>query len=82
LNPKDTYVYKSRGNEYLRLGKYNEAIIDCNKAIELNPEYAILYYIRASLYSLIGNSKRAPSVLAEYLWKSSNDGVNHLFRGT
>ena len=43
----------------IMLGKYNEAIIDLNKAIELNPKFANSHYHRARSYSMLGNIKSA-----------------------
>ena len=36
-------AYKNRGNAYLDKGKYNKAISDYTKAIEINPKYAYLF---------------------------------------
>ena len=38
--------YKDRGNSKYKLTRYEEAILDYDKAIELDPSYAVAYYNR------------------------------------
>ncbi|KQC08076.1 MAG: hypothetical protein APR62_05440 [Smithella sp. SDB] len=57
----DTYVNK--GNSYAQNGEYTKAIIDYNKAIELNYKHAPAYYLRGVAY---GNLKNYAKETADY----------------
>jgi tetratricopeptide (TPR) repeat protein len=51
LDPSNSIAYCFRGMDYDRLGKYDLAIADLTKAIQLEPtKYAILYYRRGGVY--------------------------------
>ncbi len=50
LNDADAYL--NRGIVYQRKGQYDQAISDYNKALEINPRYALAYYNRAERVSL------------------------------
>lgn len=50
-NPNDVKLYLSRAAQFSKLQKYDEAIADYTKAIELNPT-AKTYYLRAMCYIL------------------------------
>jgi len=49
----------NRGNAYICLGNYQQAIDDYGRAIEQKPDYAASYYNRAVAYSKMGNGKLA-----------------------
>ena len=38
------------GADYLEKGQYDHAISDFDKAIEINPKFALAYYIRGRSY--------------------------------
>jgi tetratricopeptide (TPR) repeat protein len=46
-NSNDAAAYVKRGNAYDEKGNSNQAILDYNKAIELNPKNSSAYYNRA-----------------------------------
>ncbi len=46
---------------YNKLGDNTKALSDYNKAIELSPTMAILYYNRGLIYREIGESEKAQS---------------------
>ena len=50
-------AYES-GTEYLERGQYNQAIVDFDEAILLDPQYAIAYYKRGIVYVGLGQSER------------------------
>ena len=43
INPWYDWAYSNRGGVYIVKGQYDKAISDCNKAIEINPRYAMAY---------------------------------------
>jgi len=49
----------TRGNIYRELGRYNEAMADTERAIELNPEYYFAYYSRGLLYEELGKARKS-----------------------
>jgi len=50
MNPNDILAYNNRGNSYLSMGKYDQAISDFNKAMEIKPRDALAYYLRGKAY--------------------------------
>ena len=56
---RDYYSYFQRGNVRLVTKKYEGAIEDYNKAIELKPDYAPIYSFRGYAYELNGKVDRA-----------------------
>ena len=55
--------YGERGSAYGRLGRFDEAITDLTKGIELNPRYAFAYLIRAQIYEKKNDRDKA---IADY----------------
>jgi tetratricopeptide (TPR) repeat protein len=51
--------YTKRGTMYSKEGNYQEAIKAYDKAIEVNPSYAIAYYNRSVAYTKTGQYERA-----------------------
>jgi tetratricopeptide (TPR) repeat protein len=62
-NKPDAYgverIYNNRGNELLKLKRYNEAMIDFNKAIALYPNFEIAYINRATTFYFLGRYQEA-----------------------
>jgi len=54
LSLEDDEVYWKRGNEYREKGQYDKAILDYNKAIEINPKYVDAYKERGIAYGRKG----------------------------
>jgi hypothetical protein len=52
-------IYNNRGNELLKLKRYNEAMIDFNKAIALYPNFEITYINRATTFYFLGQYQEA-----------------------
>src|SRR6202011_4653155 len=46
IDPKADDAYATRGELYRRDGRFDEAIADCDRAIELNFAYAFAYVVR------------------------------------
>jgi Tfp pilus assembly protein PilF len=52
-------AYLNRGNAYKDLGNYSQAIVDYDKAIELDRTIAEAYFRRGNAYIALGNEKQA-----------------------
>ena len=50
LNLEDASTCLDRGNAYYKKSQYDRAISDYNKAIEINPKYALVYNNRGLAY--------------------------------
>jgi len=48
---KPELAHTNQGTTYSKKGKYNEAIREYDKAIEINPSYALAYYNRSVAYT-------------------------------
>ena len=56
---KSTDAYYIRGRSYMGVGKYNEAVADLNKVIEVAPGFVIPYVDRANAYMALQDYKKA-----------------------
>jgi tetratricopeptide (TPR) repeat protein len=56
---KKTVDYFNEGEQFFAAGKYEEAIVNYNKAIELDPQYAVAYYNRGNAYHKLGQDVEA-----------------------
>jgi tetratricopeptide (TPR) repeat protein len=56
---KPELTHTNQGTTYSKKGKYKEAIQEYDKAIEINPSYAIAYYNRSVAYTKTGQYDRA-----------------------
>ena len=52
-------VYKARGDVYIKLAQYDNAIADYSKIVELKPDKADSYYDRGKIYVQTKNYKKA-----------------------
>jgi tetratricopeptide (TPR) repeat protein/S1-C subfamily serine protease len=53
----EAYVYSNRGNTKSALGNKQEALIDYDRAISINPKYAVAYNGRGLVKSALGNKQ-------------------------
>jgi tetratricopeptide (TPR) repeat protein len=59
--PDSAIAYANRGGAYAQIGKFEQAISDCNKAVELNPNEVNVYTFRAGAYISTGKFEQAIS---------------------
>ena len=84
-DPKNSKAYGLRGLAYKFQGKYDEAISDFSKAIEINPESSGtdgIYFARGSSYALSGQYGKAISDLNIAIEKNPQDSEAYFTRGT
>ena len=58
---RDAETYNNRGIGYEEKGQYDQAILEYNKALEINPRYAAAYVNRGNAYSAKGQYDQAIS---------------------
>jgi tetratricopeptide (TPR) repeat protein len=63
LNKNILHVYVNRGNDNLHAKKFDEALVDFNKAMEIDPAFAEGYYNRGIVYY---NTKKYAEAIADY----------------
>ena len=56
------FAYINRSFIHMRTGEYAKAVVDCTKAIELDPEYSGAYSNRGSAYALLGEISKISGV--------------------
>ena len=59
MDPSLAEAYVNRGNAYASSKQFEKAIVDFDRAIELNPFLALAYKYRANAYSRLGEIERA-----------------------
>jgi len=58
-NPNDLNKYYNRGNVYRHMGKYEQAIEEYNRVIELDSEYTNAYFFRGIIHWNLGKYEQA-----------------------
>src|SRR5690606_26337158 len=51
--------YGNRGTTFGNLGQYERAIADCDRALALDPNYALAYVNRGTMFGELGQHERA-----------------------
>jgi tetratricopeptide (TPR) repeat protein len=64
LNPEEKNQYHLRGQAYLHLGENDKALIDFQKEIEINPNYAS-YHEMGIIYTRTGDLEKADEFLSK-----------------
>lgn len=64
MNPEFFFAYYNRGNLYVKLEKYAEAMEEYTKAISIEPDFAEAYYNRGLVKILLNNIDGAASDLS------------------
>jgi len=63
LNPKNEIAYTNRAGAYAYKRMLQEALSDCNNAININPDFGLAYNNRGYVYELLGQLRES---LADY----------------
>ena len=68
-----------RAKAYGHLQKWNKTIEECNKALNLDPDYASAFYLKGVGYKNLGNPEKADKAFAAYkrLSSSSQDNIKY-----
>ena len=66
LDPKLLVGYSNRAAAYQKNNMFNEAMVDLNKALELNSKSAELYFTRAEVYAALGKMDEAQADLKKF----------------
>ena len=78
---RDADFYIKRGNAYHEKGQYDQAILDYNKALEINPKDALAYYHRGISYEKKGQYDQAISNYTKALEINPRDTGAYYNRG-
>lgn len=78
---RSAHAYTGRGYLYMQKGQFNPALMDFNKAIELNPKYNRAYYNRANIYYDAGEFSKAISDFSKAIELSSKNPNYYNNRG-
>jgi tetratricopeptide (TPR) repeat protein len=80
--PQDADAYSDRGGAHFLLRRFDEALIDLNKAIELKPHFADAFNNRGVLYCAQGAYKQALHDLEAAISRTPTEAAYYLNRGT
>jgi tetratricopeptide (TPR) repeat protein len=74
-------TYTTKGLLHASNDEYNEAIVDFNKAIELNPKDALAYLFRGKVYGALGKYNEAIADLSKAIELNPKDVLAYCNRG-
>jgi tetratricopeptide (TPR) repeat protein len=84
---RDARAYNKRGIAYWSKGQYDQAILDYNKALEINPRYADAYNNRGVAYADTGqydqailDYNKALEINPGYAYAYKNRAVSYYFK--
>ena len=75
-------VYNNRGVAYMRQKKFDQALDDFNKAIEINSKFASAYHNRGMAFSGKGRHEKAVDEFSKVIEMNPNSPVLYKDRGT
>jgi WD40 repeat protein/tetratricopeptide (TPR) repeat protein len=61
LQPLNPGAYLARASAFIRLGRYPEALADCDRALALAPSYARAWFVRGQVHHHAGSHRQALS---------------------
>lgn len=73
LDPKNAVFYSNRAQVHISLEEYGLAIADCDRALEVDPNYAKAYYRKGVSLMALLNYKEAQGNFKKILQKLPND---------
>ena len=65
LSPRNVYALFNKGNAYIIIQNYTEAITCYTEAIEVKPDFGEAYYNRGLMYLRMGNKERGVADLSK-----------------
>ena len=65
LSPRNVYALFNKGNAYIIINNYTEAITCYTEAIEVKPDFGEAYYNRGLMYLRMGNKERGVADLSK-----------------
>ena len=71
-------AYNNRGSAYHNKDLYNRAILDFNKAIAINPNYAEAYYNKAIVYERLGNFREVLKAYNAFIENATPQDTQHI----
>jgi tetratricopeptide (TPR) repeat protein len=74
-------THSKRGTAYLKKGQYDAAIGEYNKALEINPRSAVVYYNRSVAYTSKGQYDKAVTDCSSALQLNPRDANSYYSRG-
>lgn len=74
-------VYLNRGSVYALMENYERAITDFDKAIDLQPTFALAYYDRGATYHFLGDYDKATADLEKVMELNNNPSVQAAAEG-
>jgi tetratricopeptide (TPR) repeat protein len=81
INPKDADAFYGRGNAYLDLNQYDNAIKDYSEAIQLKPDNVDAYYNRGIAYRILKKYQLAIEDFNEFIRIRPDDAIGYYSRG-
>jgi tetratricopeptide (TPR) repeat protein len=82
LNPDcPAWYLHNAGITYIHMGRYDEAIAECKKALKKNPNHFPALIIMASAYGLSGQLDEGRAVVSQILKINPNCSVENMGKG-
>jgi len=73
LDSEFSASYLGRGGVYFTMGRYDEALRDLNRSLDLNPSLKDAYITRGNLYTKLAELTNDINIKNEYLRKARDD---------
>jgi tetratricopeptide (TPR) repeat protein len=75
------WAYNNRCKAYNDMGNHDRAIADCNKALQLDPNFGAVYYNRGIAYDGKGDRDHAIADYTEAIWLDAKFALAYYHRG-